>query len=152
MAITTSKKIFSAILNSKLPSQYREQNRTVPYAGFSELVTAEAAVRRCSSKQVFLKIHQYSQENTCGGISFLIKLLISLYLVLMLENTDQKISEQGHFLRSVWVIENMYSGNIQSVFEKLKILHERKTYTAQKMKFFIQNFSSKYDQICSKLH
>ena len=36
--------------NSKLPSQYREQNRTVPYAGFSELVTAEAAVRRCSSK------------------------------------------------------------------------------------------------------
>ena len=30
----------------------------------------EAAVRRCSSKQVFLKISQYSQENTCVGVSF----------------------------------------------------------------------------------
>ena len=32
--------------------------------------STEAAVRRCSSKQVFLKISQYSQENTCVGISF----------------------------------------------------------------------------------
>ena len=30
----------------------------------------ESAVRRCSSKQVFLKILQYSQENTCVGVSF----------------------------------------------------------------------------------
>ena len=30
----------------------------------------EAPVRRCSSKQVFLKTLQYSQENTCVGISF----------------------------------------------------------------------------------
>ena len=33
----------------------------------------EAAVGRCSSKKVFLKISQYSQENPCVGI-FLIKL------------------------------------------------------------------------------
>ena len=31
----------------------------------------KTAVRRCSSKQVFLKILQYSQENTSVGISFL---------------------------------------------------------------------------------
>ena len=30
----------------------------------------ETVVRRCSSKQVFLKISQISQENTCVGFSF----------------------------------------------------------------------------------
>ena len=32
-------------------------------------VNAEAVVRRCSSKQVFLKISQYSQANTSVGVS-----------------------------------------------------------------------------------
>ena len=27
-------------------------------------------IRKCSSKKVFLKILQYSQENTCAGVSF----------------------------------------------------------------------------------
>ena len=30
----------------------------------------EAAVHRCSSKKVFLKILRYSKENTCVGVSF----------------------------------------------------------------------------------
>ena len=30
----------------------------------------ETVVRRCSSKQVFLKISEISQENTCVGVSF----------------------------------------------------------------------------------
>ena len=34
----------------------------------------KAAVRRCSSEKVFLKISQYSQENNCVGVSFLIML------------------------------------------------------------------------------
>ena len=29
----------------------------------------EAAARKCSSKYVFLKVSQYSQENTCAGDS-----------------------------------------------------------------------------------
>ena len=33
--------------------------------------------RRCSIKQVFLKVLQNSQENTCVGVSFLIKLQFS---------------------------------------------------------------------------
>ena len=33
-------------------------------------LTIEAAVRICSSKWVFLRISQYSQENTCVGVSF----------------------------------------------------------------------------------
>ena len=32
--------------------------------------STEAAIHRCSSKQVFLRILQYSQESTCVGISF----------------------------------------------------------------------------------
>ena len=35
---------------------------------------AEAVVRKCSVKEVFLKILQNSQENTCARASFLIKL------------------------------------------------------------------------------
>ena len=31
---------------------------------------AEAAVRSCSVKKVFLKISQSSQEKTCGRVSF----------------------------------------------------------------------------------
>ena len=31
---------------------------------------SEAAARRCSSKQVFLKFSQYSQEKICVGVSF----------------------------------------------------------------------------------
>ena len=30
--------------------------------------------RKCSTRKLFLKISQYSSENTCVGISFLIKL------------------------------------------------------------------------------
>ena len=32
--------------------------------------SSEAAVRRCSSKEIFFKISQYSQENACVGASF----------------------------------------------------------------------------------
>ena len=33
-------------------------------------ISSEAAVRRCSSKEIFLKTLQYSQENVCVGVSF----------------------------------------------------------------------------------
>ena len=36
----------------------------------------QAAVRRCSSKQLLLNILQYSQEYTCVGVSFYVSLLI----------------------------------------------------------------------------
>ena len=35
---------------------------------------AEAVTRRCSVKNLFLKISKNSQENTCARVSFLIKL------------------------------------------------------------------------------
>ena len=44
------------------------------YGHFSRSVTwnivTEAAVRRCSSKEVFWKMSQISQENTCVGVPF----------------------------------------------------------------------------------
>ena len=36
--------------------------------------TLKAVARRCFSKQLFLKMSQILQENTCVGVSFLIKL------------------------------------------------------------------------------
>ena len=36
--------------------------------------TLEATVRRWSTKQMFLKMLQNSQENTCVGVWFLIKI------------------------------------------------------------------------------
>ena len=38
---------------------------------FCDEKPTKAAVHRCSSKQVSLKISQYSQENTCAGVSLL---------------------------------------------------------------------------------
>ena len=37
---------------------------------FTPSPATEAAVSRCSSKQVFLNISQYSKEDTCAGVSF----------------------------------------------------------------------------------
>ena len=36
----------------------------------------EVFAQRCSVKNVFLEISQNSQENTCAGVSFLIKLQV----------------------------------------------------------------------------
>ena len=41
------------------------------------VTVSEAAVRRCSVRQVFLKILQNLLENTCVRVSFLIKLQVS---------------------------------------------------------------------------
>ena len=37
-------------------------------------VQSEAVVQRCSVKKMFLEILQNSRENTCAGVSFLVKL------------------------------------------------------------------------------
>ena len=43
-----------------------DENNVAKLVGDNE----EEAIRRCSSKQVFLNISQFSQENTCVGDSF----------------------------------------------------------------------------------
>ena len=48
--------------NIRTPSKKRMKNLAGHYS--------EAAVHRFSSKYVFFKISQYSQKNTCVGISF----------------------------------------------------------------------------------
>ena len=47
-----------------------EINKIYKHLDGTILQTAEAAVCRHSSKQVFLNILQYLQENTCVGVSF----------------------------------------------------------------------------------
>ena len=52
----------------------------------------EAVVHRCSSKQMFLKISQFTQENTCVGVSF------NKVAGLMAWNFIKKDSNTGIFL------------------------------------------------------
>ena len=57
-------------------------------------VYVEAVARRCSMKYVFLKVLQNSQENTCVGVSFLIKLQIMMQCLLL---------KKGHFDADVFL-------------------------------------------------
>ena len=65
--------MFDRVLNELmcLYNSWIEEYNTVDIVLFSgnQIADTEAAVRRCSSKQVFLQILQYSQGNTCVGVS-----------------------------------------------------------------------------------
>ena len=65
------------------------------------LESSEGAVQKCSVKKMFLKISQNSQENTCGRVSFLIKL--------QAEATTSKSSDmlQSWCLSEVWSIPSI---------------------------------------------
>ena len=68
------------------------------YAHAVDVATTEAVSLRYSVKIAFLKISQNSHENTCVGVSFLIKLLNSgqqLY--------SKRDSNMGIFL---WILQN----------------------------------------------
>ena len=64
--------------------------------------TRKAVIRRCSSKKVFLKISQISQQNVCVGVffnqvfknSFFIEYLQWLPLELEIENTLPEYSSR----------------------------------------------------------
>ena len=62
------------------------------------MLKPEAAVRRCSIKNVFLEISQNSQENTCARDSFVIKLQAC-----DLQPYYKRVSDTGVFL---WILQN----------------------------------------------
>ena len=53
---------------------------------------SEAVARRCSVEKVFLEISQYSQENSCARVSFLIKLQAEACNVIKKETLAQMFS------------------------------------------------------------
>ena len=53
---------------------------------------SKVVARRCSIKKVFLKILQNSQENTCGRVSFLIKLQAEACNFIKKETLTQEFS------------------------------------------------------------
>ena len=59
-------------LLSQLPFQYVGQPQLFNF--MVKKIRTEAVVQRCSVKKMFLEISQNSQENTCAGDSFLVKL------------------------------------------------------------------------------
>ena len=53
---------------------------------------SEAVARRCSVEKVFLEISQYSQENSCARVCFLIKLQAEACNVIKKETLAQVFS------------------------------------------------------------
>ena len=114
------------------------------------VVYTEAAVRRCSSKPMLLKISQYAQENTCAGVFFLINLqawrLVTLFK--RYSNTDvflyimySKIFENSLFTEHLrWLLlsttiteiqwlELVNRNFIQKIYQcKYKTLNSRKKF------------------------
>ena len=66
------------------------------------LEVSEAAVCRCSSKQMILKIPQYSQENTCVGMSFS-KIALKFFIKKRLQHRYFPVNI-AKFLRTAFVI------------------------------------------------
>ena len=64
-----------------------------------DVKNTETAAQRCSMKKEFLTILQNSQENTCTGVSFLIKFQAETYNFI-----KKKILVQVFFL---WILRNL---------------------------------------------
>ena len=67
----------------KVPIDCLERNKNF----FGKTGCTETVALRCSVKKVFRKISQNSQENTCAGISFLIRFQASWWLLRCIEIT-----------------------------------------------------------------
>ena len=79
------KKLGKSLISANLLSEVDAINRytgTVhrlfTYKNFSRKLVLEAAVCKCSGKQVLLKILQYSHEDKCAGASIVIKNVVVL--------------------------------------------------------------------------
>ena len=87
--------------------------------------------KKCFTRKLFLKISQYSQENTFVGISFLIKRLEKFLRTLILKNICKRL-----LLRVSLELFSIWTNNIGSevdVFSKIKQNKNRsKTYSYMK--------------------
>ena len=72
---------------------YMKRNALLKWVERKRDRQTETVTRRCSVKKLFLKNSQNSQENTCAGVSFLVKSLFFKSL-----NFIKKNSGAGVFL------------------------------------------------------
>ena len=116
--------------------------------------------RKCSTRKLFLKISQYSQENTCVGISFLIKMQVFRAPALLKRDSNRgvfcehwEIFKNTYFEEIRWFsleLFSLWTNNIWSegdTFSKIKQNKNRsKTQLYKKtclfMMFFISSFFS----------
>ena len=66
--------------------------------------------RRCSVKNVFLKISQISQENTCARVSFLIKFQLEACNFIEKENLVQVFSCEVYEILRAPFLQNTFGG------------------------------------------
>ena len=104
--------------------------------------SSQSVVWRCSVKQVFLKISQNSQENTCGRATFVIKL--QAYKRYRTQNSGacfwKKISE---FLNNI--IESLLKMNDSSVFLRKDHIKSENIFYSDIFKY--ERGLTKYDLI-----
>ena len=75
-------------------------------ASLSDYTDSEAVARGCSVKKVFLEISQNSQENACGRVSFLIKIIIKSLLKKRLWHRRFPVNF-AKFLRTPFLTEHL---------------------------------------------
>ena len=94
-----------------------ETSTTVAMLSSIDVYRAEAAVRRCSSKQVFLKISQNSQENTCARVSFLDS------GTSILQNR-----ELFHNHRALYLLHALHATKFKNFFKLLRLFYACETF------------------------
>ena len=67
----SGKRWFEANINTE---KHAESTKNLNLTHFKQMFFSKTVVRRCSVKNVFLKIPENPQENTCARVSFLMKL------------------------------------------------------------------------------
>ena len=76
-----------------------------------QAIAIEAVTRKCSLKEVFSKILEISQENTCAGVpltTILIKwdlgMCFSMSFMKLKKKQFHRKSDQGCFCNKIWVV------------------------------------------------
>ena len=76
--------------------------------------------RKCSTRKLFLKISQYSQENTCVGISLLIKMQGFRTPALLKRDSNTSVfCEHWEIFKNNYFLTNNI-GSEENVFSKIK--------------------------------
>ena len=131
-------------------------HRTPPVAD-SEKLKAEAVVRRCSVKKVFLEFSLNSQENTCASISFLQPLASNFIKIKSLRQVFscefcEHLSKNTFFYRNTPVAAYVKAWNFT------KIRFRQGCFFVNFLKIFgtyfdtLQEFSQNFSKSSQKVH
>ena len=115
----------------------------------------KSIINRCSIKKLFSKISQYLQENTCVGVSFLIKMQAFRFAILLKTDSNTDVSREycktfkntwEHLWTAVWTFSlwiNNITSNIESE-EDTQNQNKKKTLDEKKLAFSLCSWSFRF--------